>query len=207
MAIDLKKIPKALYDFTKDWDDYRRDAPKAGADLRSIRKAGLLTQSLRGLADGVQQFDAKFLLLQKLMEELKRNSKPGYVSDGIKLGNELKTKSLDLLSSTKDAAKLLKEVDRELLDIINEHYGHKTPAGKKTAETLRIGYQRILGPLRMLLEQSEREFTRLSRELAQGLVDLDRAQAAQLDEDSIVCPHCKRALSIKDARKKRQARR
>ncbi|MCF8206740.1 MAG: hypothetical protein K9J82_16785 [Methylotenera sp.] len=207
MAIDLKKVPRAIYDFTQDWEDYRRAAPKAGADLRSIRKAGLLTQSLRALADSVQQFDAKFLLLQKLLEELQRSSKPGYVNDAKKQGSELKTRSQDLLLATKDASKLLKEVDRELLDIINEHYDRKTPASQKTAETLRIGYQRILGPLRMLLEQSDREFTRISRELAQNLVDMDRAQAPQLDEDGIICPHCKRALSIKEARKKMQARR
>jgi hypothetical protein len=207
MAINLKKISRGIYEFTTDWEAFRRDAPKGGADLRPLTKAGLLTQSLKGLADAIQQFDAKYLLLQKLMEEIKRNDKPTYRNEASKLGGDLKTRSVQLLNTAKDAARLLKEVDRGLLGIINQHYAAKTANGKQIAETLRVGYQRVLGPLRALLEQSEEEFTRISSELAQNLVDLERAPAPKLDEDHILCPHCQRALSINEARKKMQARR
>lgn len=206
MAVDLKNIPRGIQEFTSDWDKFRADAPKKGADLRSIGKAALLTQSFRGFGAAVQQFDAKFLLLQKLMTELQRNSKPAYVEEAKKQGKDMTARCKLLLGQSKDLSKLLKEVDKDLLAIINAHYKKKTPADTKMAEMLRIPYQQVLGPLRSLAEQAEEEFERIGKELAQGLVDLDRAPAPQLDEDHILCPHCKRALSIKDARKKMQAR-
>ncbi len=206
MAVDLKNIPRGIHEFIADWERFRSDAPKKGADLRSIGKAALLTQSFRGFATAVQQFDAKFLLLQKLMSELKRNNKPAYLDEAKKQGKDLTARCTLLLRQSKDMSKLLKEVDKDLLAIINAHYKKKTPADTKLAESLRIPYQQVLGPLRSLAEQAEEEFERIGKELEKGLVDLDRAPEPKLDEDHILCPHCKRALSIKEARKKMQAR-
>jgi hypothetical protein len=206
MAVQLKNIPRGILEFTGDWEKFRADAPKKGADLRSLGKAALLTQSFRGFGTAVQQFDAKYLLLQKLMTELQRNAKPAYVDEAKKQGKDLTARCALLLGQSEDLAKLLKEVDKGLLALINAHYKKKTPADAKLAESLRIPYQQVLGPLRSLAEQAQDEFSRIAKELAQGLVDLERWPEPKLDDDHILCPHCKRALSIKEARKKMSAR-
>jgi hypothetical protein len=206
MAVDLQKLPRAFYDFTADWDKFRASAPKEGVDLKPVKKAALLTQSFRGFADALQQFDAKFLLLQKLAKEIGRNPKPSFVNEAVKLHDELEPKCKRLKQQSEDLEKLLKEVDGQMATLINDLLKTKQRDDKKKSDTLRVAYQGMLGPLRSAVEQSTAELTKLIRELAERRVDLERPPEPALDEDHIICPHCKRALSIEAARRKMGAR-